>query len=185
MQCRSAVVAAPLPSVGVALNALEHLLPEMEFWLPTGQLQASQVDALCQQHLLPGQERAGLPKRTLHGMLMGFADLVFQHEGRYWVLDYKSNHLGADGAAYHVDALTQAMAAHRYDVQAALYLLALHRLLRQRLGAAYDPAQHLGGAVYLFLRGIDGPASGVFTVTPPLALLAALDQLLACQESAA
>ena len=185
VQWLSAVVATPLPSVGVALNALEHLLPEMEFWLPTGQLQASQVDALCQQHLLPGQERAGLPKRTLHGMLMGFADLVFQHEGRYWVLDYKSNHLGTDGAAYHVDALTQAMAAHRYDVQAALYLLALHRLLRQRLGAAYDPAQHLGGAVYLFLRGIDGPASGVFTVTPPLALLAALDQLLACQESAA
>ncbi len=179
VQWLSAVVATPLPSLGVALNALEHVLPEMEFWLPTGQLQASQVDAACRQHLLPGQERAALPKRTLHGMLMGFADLVFQHAGRYWVLDYKSNHLGVDGAAYHVDALTQAMAAHRYDVQAALYLLALHRLLRQRLGAAYDPAQHLGGAIYLFLRGIDGPESGVFTVAPPLALLDELDQLLA------
>ncbi len=183
VQWLRAVVATPLPSVGVALNALEHVLPEMEFWLPTGQLQASHVDAACRQHLLPGQERAALPKRTLHGMLMGFADLVFQHEGRYWVLDYKSNHLGADGSAYHRDALTQAMAAHRYDVQAALYLLALHRLLRQRLGDAYDPAQHLGGALYFFLRGIDGPESGVFTVAPPLALLEELDQLLACQES--
>ena len=183
VQWLSAVVATPLPRLGVPLNALENVLPEMEFWLPTGQLQASQVDALCRQHLLPGQDRAALPERTLHGMLMGFADLVFEHEGRYWVLDYKSNHLGADGAAYHVDALTQAMAAHRYDVQAALYLLALHRLLRQRLGDAYDPAQHLGGALYFFLRGVDGPESGVFTVAPPLALLHDLDQLLACKES--
>jgi exodeoxyribonuclease V beta subunit len=179
------VVSTPLPDLGVALNGLQHVLPEMEFWLPTGQLQASQVDALCRQHLLPGQPRAALPERTLHGMLMGFADLVFQHGGRYWVLDYKSNHLGADGAAYHFDALSQAMAAHRYDVQSALYLLALHRLLRQRLGAAYDPAQHLGGALYLFLRGIDGPASGVFTVAPPLQLLDALDQLLASEEYSA
>ena len=77
------------------------------------------------------------------------------------------------------------MAAHRYDVQSAVYLLALHRLLRQRLGAAYDPAQHLGGALYLFLRGIDGPESGVFTVAPPLQLLDALDQLLASEEHSA
>ena len=185
IQWLAAVVSTPLPTLGVALNGLQHVLPEMEFWLPTGQLQASQVDALCHQHLLPGQPRALLPERTLHGMLMGFADLVFQHEGRYWVLDYKSNHLGADGAAYHLEALTQAMAAHRYDVQSAVYLLALHRLLRQRLGAAYDPAQHLGGALYLFLRGIDGPESGVFTVAPPLQLLDALDQLLASEEHSA
>ena len=182
VQWLSAVVSTPLPRLGVPLNALEHVLPEMEFWLPTGHLQASEVDALCHQHLLPGQDRAALPERTLHGMLMGFADLVFQHEGRYWVLDYKSNHLGADGTAYHLDALTHAMAAHRYDVQAALYLLALHRLLRQRLGDAYDPAQHLGGALYFFLRGIDGPESGVYTVAPPLELLDALDQLLAREE---
>ncbi|WP_027996661.1 exodeoxyribonuclease V subunit beta [Simplicispira psychrophila] len=185
----SAVVATPLPSLGTALgtplNALKNVLPEMEFWLPTGQLPASDVDALCCQHLLIGHERAALPERTLHGMLMGFADLVFEHEGRYWVLDYKSNQLGTEGSAYHLEALAQAMAAHRYDVQAALYLLALHRLLRQRLGDAYDPAQHVGGAIYLFLRGIDGPESGVFTVAPPLELLDALDQLLAREEQSA
>ncbi|MCP6484539.1 hypothetical protein NL492_27415, partial [Klebsiella pneumoniae] len=78
-------------------------------------------------------ERPALPQRSLHGMLMGFADLVFCHEGRYWVLDYKSNHLGPDGAAYGREALARAMLHHRYDVQAALYLLALHRLLRSRL----------------------------------------------------
>jgi exodeoxyribonuclease V beta subunit len=111
-------------------------------------------------------------------MLMGFADVVFEHAGRYWVLDYKSNYLGADAGAYHADALATAMAAHRYDVQAALYLLALHRLLRQRLGSEYDPAQQLGGALYLFLRGIDAPGNGVLTIAPPLELLDALDALL-------
>jgi exodeoxyribonuclease V beta subunit len=111
-------------------------------------------------------------------MLMGFVDLVFEHQGRYWVLDYKSNQLGNGGAAYTPAALVQAMAGHRYDVQAALYLLALHRLLRARLGPAYDPARQLGGALYLFLRGIDGPTRGLCTITPPLALLEALDQML-------
>ena len=63
-------------------------------------------------------------------------------------------------------------------MQAALYLLALHRLLQLRLGAAYDPARQLGGAVYFFIRGIHGPARGCHAVAPPLALLAALDALL-------
>ena len=71
-----------------------------------------------------------------------------------------------------------AMAAHRYDVQAAVYLLALHRLLQARLGSRYDPAQHLGGAVYFFLRGIHGPAGGVCTLTLPTEALQALDAML-------
>jgi exodeoxyribonuclease V beta subunit len=72
-----------------------------------------------------------------------------------------------------------AMLEHRYDVQAALYLLALHRLLRARLGAAYVPAQQLGGAIYFFLRGVHGPAAGCCHVAPPLALLDALEAMLA------
>ena len=179
LQWLGSVVQAPLPGVGVSLQNLDTVLPEMEFWLPAGRLSAAEVDALCCQHLLDGQPRAALPERALHGMLMGFADLVFEHGGRYWVLDYKSNHLGADAGAYHGDALIAAMAAHRYDVQAALYLLALHRLLRQRLGDGYNPAQQLGGALYLFLRGVDAPGQGVYTVPPSLPLLDALDALLA------
>ena len=178
VQWLSRVVAQPLRGPTVPLNALDVLLPEMEFWLPAERLHAREVDALCQQHLLPGVSRPQLPDAQLHGMLMGFADLVFEHEGRYWVLDYKSNHLGADDAAYTAQALDAAMAHHRYEVQAALYMLALHRLLRARLGSAYDPAQQLGGAVYLFLRGIDGPAGGCCTLPAPLALLDGLDAML-------
>lgn len=174
----AAVVATPLPPLGVPLAALATRLPEMEFWLPAQRLPAQDIDALCRQHLLPGLPRPALPERALHGMLMGFADLVFEHGGRYWVLDYKSNWLGPDAQAYALPALEQALAQHRYDVQAALYLLALHRLLRARLGAHYAPQQHLGGALLYFLRGIDGPASGVVQLAPPLALLDALDALL-------
>ncbi|MBA4112777.1 MAG: exodeoxyribonuclease V subunit beta [Verminephrobacter sp.] len=185
VQWLTAVVQASLPGVGVPLHALRQVLPEMEFWLPAQRLRAAEVDALCHAHLLPGQERPPLPERELRGMLMGFADLVFEHGGRYWVLDYKSNHLGDEGSAYTQEALGAAMAAHRYDVQAALYLLALHRLLRARLGTAYVPGQHLGGALYFFLRGIDGPAQGVHLVAPPLALLDALDALLDREEEGA
>ena len=179
LQWLDTVVRTPLPGVGAALQGLDTVLPEMEFWLPAGRLAAAEVDALCCQHLLDGQPRAALPERALHGMLMGFADLVFEHGGRYWVLDYKSNHLGMDAGAYGTGTLAAAMAAHRYDVQAALYLLALHRLLRQRLGDSYHPAQHLGGALYFFLRGVDAPGQGVYTVPPSLPLLDALDALLA------
>ncbi|WP_295521239.1 exodeoxyribonuclease V subunit beta [Limnohabitans sp. Rim8] len=178
VQWLNRVVAQPLRGPNAPLNALGALLPEMEFWLPAGRLHARDVDALCRQHLLPGLSRPQLPDAQLHGMLMGFADLVFEHEGRYWVLDYKSNHLGADDAAYTAQAIDAAMAHHRYEVQAALYMLALHRLLRARLGSAYNPAQQFGGAVYLFLRGIDGPAGGCCTLPAPRALLDGLDAML-------
>lgn len=181
LQWLRAVVHQPLVPLGVSLAQLgegDALLPEMEFWLPAQRLSAPRIDALCRQHILPGRPRPALPERELHGMLMGFADLVFQHGGRYWVLDYKTNHLGQDAAAYGAGALAQAMLEHRYDVQAALYLLALHRLLDSRLGAAYDPREQLGGALYFFLRGLDGEAAGMQVLQPSLDLLEGLEALL-------
>ncbi len=172
------VCSTPLPALGAPLSALGSLRPEMEFWFPSDGLLASRVDSLCHRHLLPGRPRPGLPERTLKGLLMGFADLVFEHEGRYWVLDYKSNALGAGDADYTAAAMETALLEHRYDVQAVLYLLALHRLLKARLGAAYRPSQQLGGAVYLFLRGVRSSGAGCFHVAPPLELLAELDALL-------
>jgi exodeoxyribonuclease V beta subunit len=163
-----------LPAAQVALCELTHLIAEMEFWLPH-QSSAHDIDALCQKHLLCGHARPALTPRNMHGMLMGFADLVFEHQGRYWVLDYKSNHLGPSNAYYQLSHLEAAMAQHRYDVQAALYQLALHRLLQNRLGRNYQPAQHLGGAIYFFLRGVQTPHRGCYHVPVNLALLDAID----------
>ena len=180
-----AVAATVLPPVGASLAALATQRPEMEFWLPSDGFVTRDVDALCREHLLGGRDRPALPDRELRGMLTGFADLVFEHGGRYWVLDYKSNRLGPYDDDYRTDTLEAAMAAHRYDVQAGLYLLALHRLLRLRLGEAYEPQAQLGGAVFLFLRGIRGPANGCCLVPATPALLDGLDGLLPVGSEAA
>ncbi|WP_229415711.1 exodeoxyribonuclease V subunit beta [Pseudoduganella armeniaca] len=173
------LVVTPLPPLGAALQDVGMLLPEMEFWFPSERLATGALDALCRRHLLDGMARPPLPQRALHGMLKGFSDLVFEHQGRYWVLDYKSNALGARDSAYHAAALAHGMAEHRYDVQGAIYLLALHRLLRSRLGAAYDPALHLGGAVFWFLRGVGNAATrGCHLIGPDEELLDGLDALL-------
>ena len=169
-----------LPPLGAALSDIGMLLPEMEFWFPSEQLQSAQLDRLCTVHLLPGVARGALPERELHGMLKGFADVVFEHDGRYWVLDYKSNSLGAGDSAYGNSAMAAGMAAHRYDIQGAIYMLALHRLLKSRLGENYDPAAQLGGAIFLFLRGIGNVHTrGCYLLAPDLTLLGGLDALLA------
>ena len=173
-----ALCTTPLPPLGASLSQLASVAPEMEFWLPSDDLHVGRLDRLCHAHILPGQPRQALNVQALRGMFMGFADLVFEHGGRYWVLDYKSNHLGSSDAHYSAAAMGEAMLRHRYDVQAAIYLLALHRLLRARLRAAYVPEQHLGGALYLFMRGISGPNGGCFHVPVTRAWIEALDALL-------
>ena len=176
------VTTTPLPGPDAALAQLHNARAEMEFWLPLERIRLDALDQACREHLLPGFERPALQSSAVHGMLMGFADLVFEHEGRYWVLDYKSNHLGQDDEAYGGEAIPQAMARHRYDVQAAIYLVALHRLLASRLGEGYDPQQHLGGAVFLFLRGIQHPGRGACVLQPGAGFYRQLDAMLDNQE---
>ncbi len=173
------IVTTRLPPIGASLAQITNTVPEMEFWFPNEHLDLAALDRLCRQRLLGKTARPMLPERALHGMLKGFADLVFEHEGRYWVLDYKSNALGPNDAAYTRRAMEEGMAGHRYDIQGAIYMLALHRLLKSRLGEDYDPARQLGGAVFLFLRGIANSAThGCCLLEPDLDLLDGLDQLL-------
>ena len=175
-----------LPPLDGALADIGDLLAEMEFWFPSAHLDSGALDRLCRQHLLGDTPRARLPERALHGMLKGFADLVFEHQGRYWVLDYKSNALGPGDAAYSQSAMAAGMAAHRYDIQGAIYMLALHRLLQSRLGDDYDPANQLGGAVFLFLRGIANVHTrGCYVLAPDLDLLDGLSELLGTPEETA
>ena len=152
----------------------EQMWAEMEFSLPVGQLSSLALDGLIQRHVLPGQGRPALQARVMQGMLTGFMDLVLQHEGRFWVLDYKSNLL----ADYQAQSLNEAILPKRYEVQYVLYTLALHRLLQSRL-PDYNYEQHMGGAIYLFLRGIDSPQAGVHALRPAWALIDQLDSLFA------
>lgn len=166
-----------LGDTAVPLERLEVAVPELEFLFPARRVSVEALDALIRTHIAPGRPRPRLAADTLNGMLKGFIDLVFEHQGRYYVLDYKSNWLGPDDAAYNRETMTEAVLESRYEVQYALYLLALHRLLRARLGDGYRPDQHLGGAVYVFLRGLAGPDAGAVFERPPTELIEALDQL--------
>lgn len=154
--------------------APERKQVELEFFLPMGRVTAPALTALCQQHDPLSRGNKPLSFAAVQGMLKGFIDLVFEWQGRWYLLDYKSNHLGMSLADYSRSALEQAMAEHRYDLQYQLYSLALHRLLALRL-PGYDFEQHFGGVFYLFLRGM--PQGGIFHTRPSRELVLGLDRL--------
>ncbi|HKP64080.1 MAG TPA: exodeoxyribonuclease V subunit beta [Polyangiales bacterium] len=114
------------------------------------------------------------------GYLRGFMDLVVQHDGRFYLIDYKSNHLGDHAEDYAQPKLMAAMFDHHYVLQALIYSLALHRYLARRQ-PGYDYARHFGGVYYLFVRGMSPEhllGSGVFAERPSAGVIAAFDALL-------
>ncbi|SNY64872.1 exodeoxyribonuclease V subunit beta [Enterobacter sp. CC120223-11] len=182
-QWLTTVLQTPLSLAGVSLSQLtgKDKQVEMEFYLPIEQLlMPQQLDALIRQHDALSAGCPPLDFRQVSGMLKGFIDLVFRHDGRYYLLDYKSNWLGESSEAYTQTAMAQAMQSHRYDLQYQLYSLALHRYLRHRL-QDYDYDTCFGGVIYLFLRGVDGCDSGqgIFATRPERALIDGLDRLFA------
>ncbi|MCC6077194.1 exodeoxyribonuclease V subunit beta [Pseudomonas sp. GCM10022188] len=166
----------------VVLAQLASYQPELEFWFEARRVDVLKVDELVKQHVLPGLARPALVKDQLNGMFKGFIDLVFEHEGRYYVVDYKSNWLGEDDTVYTAEAMAAAVAAHRYDLQYVLYLLALHRQLQLRL-PDYDYDRHVGGALYLFLRGSRAAGQGIHHARPPRVLIEALDALFKGEQA--
>ena len=158
----------------VVLSELSQYQIEMEFWFASHKVDVVQMDTLVRQHTHGGAARAGADPSLLNGMFKGFIDLTFEHQGRYYVADYKSNWLGTDDSAYTEQAMTASILDNRYDLQYVLYLLALHRQLKARL-PGYDYDQHMGGALYLFLRGTRAQGQGVFFTRPPRLLIESLD----------
>ncbi|MFN5745747.1 MAG: exodeoxyribonuclease V subunit beta [Methylococcaceae bacterium] len=166
-----------MAATSITLAQVNRAVAEMEFWLSASQVDSAPLDALVTRHTLSGESRPPIPVNRVNGLLKGFMDLVFEHEGRYYVLDYKSNALGPDAAAYTPEAMRAAILKARYDLQYVLYLLALHRHLRSRL-PDYRYDNYIGGAVYVFLRGHKAPSQGLHVERPPAQLIEALDQLL-------
>jgi exodeoxyribonuclease V beta subunit len=122
---------------------------------------------------------ARLGFQGLRGFLKGYVDLVFEHDGKWFVVDYKTNHLGDFVDEYRGERVTLAMAHSHYFLQYHLYALAVDRYLRCfQPGYAYE--QHFGGVLYLFLKGMrpNSVGTGVFFEKPPLARLEALSLAL-------
>jgi exodeoxyribonuclease V beta subunit len=149
---------------------------EMEFWFACSKVDVAQMDALVRRYTHNGAPRAAAETVSLNGMFKGFIDLTFEHQGRYYVADYKSNWLGVDDDAYTGQAMENAILDNRYDLQYVLYLLALHRQLKARL-VDYDYDRHMGGALYLFVRGARAASQGAWFTRPPRELIEGLDLL--------
>ncbi|MFP6626318.1 MAG: UvrD-helicase domain-containing protein, partial [Deltaproteobacteria bacterium] len=172
-----------LPGTGFALRDTDAAarVAEWRFYTPLGGFSPGGLGQVFAGH---GRDRiageyaarlARLDNREIEGYLSGIVDLLFEHQGRWFIIDWKSNHLG-----YHIDdyddaGMWRAMCEHDYVLQYHLYTLALHRYLGARL-PGYDYEKHFGGVYYVFLRGInDQGDQGWYCDRPPLALIEALD----------
>jgi exodeoxyribonuclease V beta subunit len=183
---------------GDRLDEMNFELPLLGGDAPRGELSVADIATLLETHLPAGDPIARYSARladpsltgTLRGYLTGSLDLVFRlPDERFVIVDYKTNRLSGSGETltawnYRPEALDAEMEAAHYPLQALLYTIALHRYLRWRL-PTYDAERNLGGALYLFLRGmssprfpvLDGQPCGVWSWRPPASLVVALSDL--------
>ena len=182
------VLATPLHGQGVtpvrfALRDVDRhdTIRELSYTLAVDQMDLDQLMRCVQDEFGP---QAGIAASTWNGFLNGFIDLVVRVDGQYWMVDWKSNWLAPRAGDYTRTAMAEAMRDHAYYLQLSLYLLALHRMLRLRL-PDYDYDTHMGGAHYLFLRGMDGREgdTGVYSVCPPRQMIEQLDEIAGCPAS--
>jgi exodeoxyribonuclease V beta subunit len=179
----------PLDAGGFTLAQLSKRarIDELEFVFPIDSvLKPSLLARVFRAHRAPparssyASDLAALSFDALHGYLRGYIDLLFRHEGRFYVVDYKSNWLGPRATDYAPPLLPSALAEHHYFLQYHLYVVAVHRYLAQRV-RDYDYERHFGGVYYLFLRGMapeHAAQTGVFFDRPTLALVSELDLAL-------
>ena len=179
-QWMTAILDTPLstddPTLKLNNLSRQQCVKEMQFYLKLNRVfdVTAFNRALQKHHHLPSE---ALQFDAIKGMLRGFMDLVFCHNGKYYLVDYKSNFLGVEPQNYVGKSLEQAMLANHYDWQYLFYTLALHRYLQQR-DANYHYETHFGGVFYCFLRGMNGEnQDGVFFDKPDYALIQALENL--------
>ncbi|WP_284084317.1 UvrD-helicase domain-containing protein [Acinetobacter nosocomialis] len=166
-------------SQGFRLNQLqpEHYLSECPFYLALSDrvLAMKRIQQLFAEY---GMEMPELLEARSARYLNGSIDLVYFDGQRYHIADYKSNYLGENLADYSVESIAQSMSLASYWLQAGLYLVALHRYLKVKM-QNYDIEQHLGGATYLYLRGMNGEAEqGYYYWQPSTEFVLRLDAIL-------
>jgi exodeoxyribonuclease V beta subunit len=171
------VVSTPLTVGSYALAMLDDrlCLKEMGFYFHLDRLATDRINDLL------AEEPAFVPlgHKVMRGYLTGFVDLVCACDGKYYILDYKTNYLGELMSDYAPDKLVAAMQSHNYGLQYWIYTLVLHRHLRNSV-ADYSYEHHFGGVRYLFVRGMDSeiPGSGVYAALPEYDKVLQLDLAL-------
>jgi exodeoxyribonuclease V beta subunit len=183
------ILAAPLssdvPSLGDLFSSA-YVLPECGFDFAIGS-QQSEVNISYLNEVLQLQcgASSGVArkdhKKQINGVMTGFIDLLFIHDKKIYVMDYKSNTLGKSPRFYDNAAMQLAMQDSRYDLQYLIYSVAAHRYMKQRLGSryAFDGGEYsFGGIFYLFLRGMglqEYPQHGIYFSRPTAQQIAQLD----------
>jgi exodeoxyribonuclease V beta subunit len=186
----STVLAAPLhPDFArfrlSSLTAADRI-NEMEFYFPLNRVTPGRLKetfARIGRRNRIGQFPTRLDRLSFTpslGFMKGYIDMIFHHQGRFYLLDWKSNYLGSTLDKYNQSSLYETMDAHYYILQYHIYTLALHQYLRlQHPNYRYE--DHFGGVFYLFIRGINqrqGAKYGVFYDRPDPGRIHALGQLL-------
>lgn len=157
----------------------ERCLKEMPFYFQLSLFHTSMINEILQFEptVLP------IGPRQMRGYLTGFVDLICLQDGKYYIMDYKTNYLGTDLGDYRHEQLVLAMKSHNYGLQYWIYSLVLHRHL-QNLNDDYSYDLHFGGVMYLFVRGMspDYPGNGVYFTKPDYDTLMQLGALLGEDE---
>ncbi|KPJ75724.1 MAG: hypothetical protein AMJ54_14160 [Deltaproteobacteria bacterium SG8_13] len=171
--------------------AAGHRVAEMEFYFPQQTISPESLGRIFSLHGGPDMP-TGLPQHLQKlsfpptgGFLMGYVDMLFLHENRFYLLDWKSNHLGSRREDYAPARLADIMVTEHYILQYCLYTVAANRYL-QLHRPNYSYAEHFGGVFYVFIRGVDagaGAAYGIFHDRPDPALIRALDEALIEQKT--
>ncbi|MDP0122985.1 exodeoxyribonuclease V subunit beta [Glaesserella parasuis] len=175
------VIQTPFGEQAVSLTQIftHKRLNEWQFYLRLSNKEALyRLNQLLKKHSPLAKQLPDLTLYNLEGFVRGFVDCIAQIDGKFYVIDYKSNFLGYLPQDYQAEKLAKTMGQFRYDLQYLLYTLAVHRYLSARLGENYNYEQHFGGVAYLFLRGMNGePNSGVYFDKPSMELIEEMDRL--------
>ncbi|MEY2410008.1 MAG: exodeoxyribonuclease beta subunit [Verrucomicrobiota bacterium] len=178
------------PAMKLSSVTSAERLNELEFCFPLRKTSVPDLVEVFARHgraVVQGDFPEQLGRLTFspaRGFIKGFMDLVFRFDGRFWLADWKSNWLGAEGAAYGQEMMRREMNERFYVLQYHLYVVALDRWLRLRV-PGYNYSRDFGGVFYLFLRGMDPshPERGLFQDRPEAKLIEALAAVLLDPES--
>lgn len=156
-----------------ALNKVPNnqKLPELEFCFSMNKVNRATINDIL------GDEADIGGETDIEGLMTGFIDLLFEHDCKYYILDWKSNHLGNSTDNYDRNGLEVAMKASNYNLQYMIYTIAVKRWLSTRI-ENFDYNKHFGGVIYIFLRGVrEGQETGIYTTKPTLGKIESLEEL--------
>ncbi|MFA9500133.1 exodeoxyribonuclease V subunit beta [Mannheimia sp. E30BD] len=175
------ILSTPLAEANFSLKEIDEAkrLNEWQFYLRLKNDKAlHQLNTLLKQHSPLAKNLPELQLPQLEGFVRGFVDCIVQQNGKFYLIDYKSNFLGYLLQNYTKENIQREMGRQRYDLQYLLYTLAVHRYLTARLGENYDYERDFGGVAYLFLRAMNGETdNGVYFDKPSKTLIEEMDRL--------